>query len=270
MAKPTDQLSGLDYEIPVPKTFDRILETDFDFREIWSYTRLTFFYQKILGYNKNIRISMQRKEPKAMSLISEVERLYDQIINEKLMTAKAVYQFFPAYSKGNSIFIEQSKNNTIELSLPRQQNEPFLCLSDYLSTENDNMGFLVGTAGSEIINYAKEIEIEGQYKDAFILQGIALSTAEALTEMIHHKMRQFWELPEPEWDIKRGPPRKYQGQRYSFGYPACPNMDDQKLIWDLLHPEDIEISLTESFMMQPESSVSCLVFHHPKAKYFNV
>lgn len=259
------------FDIPQPSTYERIIETKFDLPEIWTYTRLTFFYQKILGYNKNIRISMRQKEPKAMALIADVERLQKQIVEEELMKPKAVYQFFKAHSIDNTIFLEKSENETLELTLPRQQKEPFLCLSDYLISENDNMGFMVGTAGKEILDYANEIESQDLFKDAFILRGIALATAEALTEMLHHKMRQMWGFVEPSREPgKIGPPRKYRGERYSFGYPACPNMEDQVIIWELLNPSELGIELTESFVMDPEASVSCLVFHHPKAKYFNV
>jgi 5-methyltetrahydrofolate--homocysteine methyltransferase len=238
-------------------------------REVWKYNRATFFYQKILGYNRNIRIDLKRKEPKALKFVAEVREIEDEIIQYDLMKPKAVYQFYPGYSDGDDTVIETGSGELI-FHFGRQKEEPFLCLSDFLAPKGDNMGFMVGTSGSEILKYAKEIENDGEFKKAFILQGIALSTAESLTEMVHHRMRLDWGLNEPQWDQNRGPPRKYRGERFSFGYPACPDMSDQEKLWKLLNPHDIGISLTESHMMEPEASVSCIVYHHPEAKYFGI
>ncbi|MDH5402302.1 MAG: hypothetical protein OEZ01_04680 [Candidatus Heimdallarchaeota archaeon] len=260
----------MEFELPIPNTFERIVKLDFNLREIWSYIRLTFLYQKLLGYNKNIRASIINKEPKALALIEDVERLKNQIIDENLMQVKAVYQFFKCHAINNEIFIDFNGKEVV-LNFPRQENDPFLCLSDYVAKSNDTIGFLVVTAGHEILDYAKKIELEGSYKDAFILQGLAIATSEALAEMIHHQMRIMWGLEEKvERSYDAGPPRKYLGNRYSFGYPSCPNMEDQEVIWQILQPEEIEVTLTESYMMIPEASVSAIVFHHPNAKYFNI
>jgi len=260
---------AINHNIPQPDSYDRVIINEPDLREIWEYNRATFFYQKILGYNRNIRIDLMRKEPKALKFVAEVKELQDEIVYDKLMRPRAVYQFFPARSDGNDTIVENG-NNKVTFEFQRQTKEPYLCLSDYLKPEGDNMGFMVGTAGQEILDHAKELENEGLYKKAFIFQGIALATAEALTEMVHHKMRQAWGLKEGEWDKSRGPPRNYRGERFSFGYPACPEMAKQDLLWELLHPEDIGVHLTESHMMEPEASVSCIVYHHPDAKYFNL
>ena len=261
----------INLDIPVPETFERIVRLDFDFREVWSYIRPTFLYQKLLGYPKSIRTAFRKENPKALALKADVERLQDQIIDEGLMKAKAIYQFFKCGSENEDIFIKTTDNSEVVLSFPRQKKEPYLCLSDYITKSDDTIGFLVVTAGHEILDYAKKIEFEGSFKDAFILQGLAIATAEALAEIIHRKMRVIWGIEEaiPK-DQEIEPPRRFRGNRYSFGYPSCPNMEDQQIIWDLLKPGEIGISLTESFMMDPEVSVSAIVFHNPEAKYFNV
>ena len=258
-----------EFNIPeLPGTDTTILE-HVDLKEAWEYTRMTFFYQKILGYNRNIRIDLRRNVPKAVNFVKEVEALRDQIIEEDLINLKAIYRFLPAHSDGDDTIVTADGKDYV-FHFPRQEDDPHLCLSDYLQPQDDSMGFLVGTAGSEILNYAKELEADGLYKNAFIFQGIALGAAEALTEMVHHKMRLEWGLKEPEWDKSLGPPRKYRGQRYSFGYPACPELEMQGTLWDILQPQKIGVELTESFIMDPEASVSCIVYHHPDAKYFSV
>lgn len=259
----------VEFDIPTPSTFDRQIIEHVNLMEVWDYIRMTFFYQKILGYNRNIRIDLRRNVPKAMNFVKEVEQLRDQAIDEDLINLKAVYQFLPAVSDGNDIKVTKDDEETV-FHFKRQDEEPYLCLSDYLQPDQDTMGFLVGTAGTEILKYAKDLEKDGQYKNAFIFQGIALGAAEALTEMVHHKMRLEWGLEEPEWDKSLGPPRKFRGQRFSFGYPACPDMSKQQKLWDLINPHDIGVQLTESYMMEPEASVSCIVFHHPEAKFFNI
>lgn len=254
--------------LPRPPSYHRVVQTDFDLPEIWSYISIGFLYQKLLGYPKNIRGNLRREEPKAMALQADVLRLQAQIIEDRLMNPKAIYQFIPCHAEGNDIYLHDTGK---VLSFPRQREKPHQCLSDYVSASDDSIGLFVVTAGHEILSYAKKIEMEGSFKDAFILQGLAIATSEALAEMIHHNMRILWGLEE---DITRqldaGPPRKYRGNRYSFGYPSCPNMEDQQIIWDLLNPEEIGVTLTESYMMDPEASVSAIVFHHPDAKYFNV
>jgi 5-methyltetrahydrofolate--homocysteine methyltransferase len=113
---------------------------------------------------------------------------------------------------------------------------------------------------------------QGRYLDSHILQVLALEGAEAFAELLHQKVRAMWGFPDPAGISKQELFRaNYQGRRYSFGYPACPRLEDQGQLWRLLEPErHIGVGLTEGFMMEPEGSVSALVFHHPQAKYFNL
>ena len=258
-----------EFNLPQPPSYDKITLENISLMEAWEYTRMTFFYQKILGYNRNIRIDLRRNVPKAVNFVKEVEALRNQAIEEDLINLRATYRFVPAKANGDDTIINIDGKEYI-FHFPRQSEDPFLCLSDYLQSDGDTMGFMVGTAGKEILKYAKELEVEGLYKNAFIFQGIALGAAEAVTEMVHHKMRLEWGLEEPKWDRSIGPPRKYRGERYSFGYPACPDLEMQETLWQILQPQDIGVELTESFIMDPEASVSCIVYHHPDAKYFSV
>ena len=98
-----------------------------------------------------------------------------------------------------------------------------------------------------------------------------LETAEAAAEWVHRHLRAEWGFPDPEtMTMQERWSARYRGKRYSFGYPACPNLDDQEGIWRLLSPDEIGVQLTEGFMMEPEASVSALVFHHPDCTYFAV
>ena len=135
----------------------------------------------------------------------------------------------------------------------------------------DYVGFLVVTAGRGIREQAEAWKEQGEYLRSHAIQALALELAEGMAERIHHMMREAWGYPDPEeMTMKERFGARYQGIRVSFGYPACPNLEDQEPLFRLMKPEDIGIQLTEGFMMEPEASVSAMVFAHPQAQYFNV
>jgi 5-methyltetrahydrofolate--homocysteine methyltransferase len=159
----------------------------------------------------------------------------------------------------------------------RQAEEPGLCLADYVTPESsrriDYMGMFVTTIGNGVRALAEEWKERGEYLRSHILQVLALEGAEAFAELLHQKMRAMWGIGDPP-----GTPLKdlfqahYHGKRFSFGYPACPRLEDQAQLFRLLAVEenDLGVRLTEGFMMDPESSVSAMVFHNPLAKYFSL
>lgn len=135
----------------------------------------------------------------------------------------------------------------------------------------DYVGFLVVTAGHGVRELSTELKDRGDYLRSHALQAVALEVAEGLAERVHHMMRDTWGFPDPaDMTMKQRHGARYQGIRVSFGYPACPDLEDQGPLFKLLMPEDIGVHLTEGFMMEPEASVSAMVFAHPEAQYFNV
>jgi 5-methyltetrahydrofolate--homocysteine methyltransferase len=127
------------------------------------------------------------------------------------------------------------------------------------------------TAGEGIRALAEEAKEAGEYLRSYGLQALALETAEAAAEWLHARIRAMWGFADPESLTRQALfQARYRGKRYSFGYPACPDLDSQAGLFRLLRPEEIGIQLTEGFMMEPEASVSALVFHHPDATYFSV
>ena len=127
------------------------------------------------------------------------------------------------------------------------------------------------TAGAGIREKSEEAKTAGEYLYSHGLQALALETAEAAAEWLHRRIREDWGFPDPPtMTMAERFVSRYRGRRYSFGYPACPNLEDQAGIWMLLRPEEIGVHLTEGMMMDPEASVSALVFHHPDCTYFSV
>jgi len=130
---------------------------------------------------------------------------------------------------------------------------------------------MVTSAGAGIRELATRYREEGAYLKSHALQALALESAEAAMEWLHARVRGWWGSPDPD-DMPRSDlfKAKYSGKRYSFGYPACPDLEEQKPLFDLMQPEEIGIHLTEGYMMDPEASVSAIAFHHPEATYFSV
>jgi 5-methyltetrahydrofolate--homocysteine methyltransferase len=151
----------------------------------------------------------------------------------------------------------------------RQRKPDGLCLSDYVNPPQDSVALFVVAAGAGIRQRAEEYKAKGEYLKSHALQALAIETAEGCAEWLHRRIREDWGFPDaPTVTMHDRFTSKYHGKRYSFGYPACPNLDDQQGVWKLLQPDDIGVQLTEGMMMEPEASVSAIVFHHPDCAYF--
>ena len=250
-----------------------ILEKKLD--DIWPYINPQMVYGNHLGLKGNVKRMIADKEPKALKLYNLIESLKKKINEEDLMVGRAVYQFYKAKAEGNDLVILSPDGNTEwqRFTFPRQPDGYQLCLTDFLNpNEIDEVCFMVVTAGQGISDNAKQLLNEGNYFESHGLSAIALEAAEGMTELIHQQIRTGWGIPDDQNleadDLFR---LKYTGNRFSFGYPACPRLEDQGLLWELLEPEKkIGVELSEDFMMIPEASVSALVFHHPQARYFRV
>ena len=135
----------------------------------------------------------------------------------------------------------------------------------------DYVAFMQVTAGHGVRAEATKLKEQGKFLESHALQATALELAEGFAERIHQEIRDQWGFPDAtDFTMRDRFAAKYQGQRFSFGYPACPNLEDQAKLFNLLKPEDIGVELTEGFMMEPEASVSAIVFAHPDARYFVV
>ncbi|SVE25106.1 uncharacterized protein METZ01_LOCUS477960, partial [marine metagenome] len=158
----------------------------------------------------------------------------------------------------------------------RQQSGDGLCLADYVlnasATNPDYICCFVTNVGPGVRKLSEKWIAEGDYLNAHILQILALEGAEAFAEIMHQRIRSMWGFGDPVGITNRDLFRAdYKGKRFSFGYPACPRLEDQAQLWRLVEPDKrIGVDLTEGFMMDPEASVSALVFHHSEAKYFNL
>lgn len=200
----------------------------------------------------------------------------DEISTKGLNELAVVYGYFPAYSRKNSIILlDESRSKEIaEFSFPRQSYGERLCLADYVksqeSLEQDFVGFHIVTMGSRISEYTNQLFVQNKYRDYLELHGLSVQLTEALAEMWHSRIRQ-------EMGISGGDSKvlseilkqEYNGERFSFGYPACPDLALQEPLVSLMEPERIGVTLSEEFQLHPEQSTSAIIFHHPAARYFN-
>lgn len=272
--------SNVDSQAPVylPPDQERHVLRDYPVSHLQPYLNLRMLLGKHLGLKGNVEKLLEDKDPKATELMDTVEQLLKEAKEKGIIQAQGMYRFFPAQSSGNEIRIydPQDHSKVIETFLfPRQLTEPYLCLADFVkpveSGVMDYVGFLVVTAGRGVRELANEWKEKGDYLRSHVIQALALELAEAFAERVHHIMRDVWGFPDsPEMTMQERFGARYQGIRVSFGYPACPNLEDQAQLFRLLRPEDIGVQLTEGFMMDPEASVSAMVFAHPEARYFNV
>ncbi len=210
-------------------------------------------------------------------ILPTLRRLQEECLEQKLLVPKAIYGYFPCRSKNNELIIyrDDLKTEWLRFDFPRQDHGRHLCISDFfLSDEQELMdviGLQVVTMGRQASEHSQSLFESNKYSDYLYFHGLSVECAEALSELVHKRMRTELGIANADADdMKKLINQGYRGSRYSFGYPACPNLEDQKLLFDLLRPERIDVELTEEFHLVPEQSTTAIVVHHPEAKYFNI
>jgi 5-methyltetrahydrofolate--homocysteine methyltransferase len=262
-----------DEPVRVPPDLERHVSGAPDLRALWPYVSPAMLYGKHLGVKGAIDRLVEAKDPKFLE-IQEVVRAVQKRCEEGWMKARGVYQFFKANSRGNALFLYDPSGREIErFDFPRQREPDGLCLADFVRPAEsgfDYVAMFVTTVGEGIRDRAEELKNRGEYVWSHALQALAIESAEAYAEKLHRDLRTAWGFPDPPGlSMTDRFKAKYQGVRVSFGYPACPNLADQEKLFRLLRPEEIGVRLTEGCMMDPEASVSALLFHHSQAEYFN-
>jgi 5-methyltetrahydrofolate--homocysteine methyltransferase len=262
-----------DIPIPAAPYLDRRVREIPNLQEVWSYINPYMLFGRHLGFKGNFEKLLAERDPKALDLFNQMEEVKRHAAD--FMKVRAVWQFFEAERDGNSIrlFEPGAANALHTFNFGRQPKSDGLCLSDYVldaeEGKRDHIAMFVVTAGECIRSHSEEAKQRGEFLLAHALQALAIETAEGCAEWLHRRIREDWGFPDPPtMTMQERLTSRYRGKRYSFGYPACPNLEDQQPLFALLKPEEIGVKLTEGFMMDPEASVSALVFHHPDCAYF--
>jgi 5-methyltetrahydrofolate--homocysteine methyltransferase len=193
---------------------------------------------------------------------------------EGIMNAAVVYGYFPCVSKGDDLIIlTEDGSERTRFTFPRQRRDRRLCISDFFRSEEsgevDVVAFHVVTMGEHVSEVTGELFGRNAYREYLELHGLSVQLTEALAEMWHARIREELGIAgEDSPDLAEVFRQGYRGSRYSFGYPACPNLEDQTKLVELLQPERIGVVLSEEFQLHPEQSTSAIIVHHPEAKYF--
>jgi 5-methyltetrahydrofolate--homocysteine methyltransferase len=205
--------------------------------------------------------------------------LLNQVQSEGWLEAAVVYGYFPCVSEGNELVIlhhegpNKGKERT-RFSFPRQRRDRRLCISDFFVSKEsgkvDVVAFHVVTMGNTISKAAAELFAKNEYREYLELHGLSVQLTEALAEYWHQRIREEMQVrAEDAPDLQGILDQGYRGSRYSFGYPACPDIEQQVQLCELLEPGRIGVELSEEFQLHPEQSTSAIIVHHPEAKYFN-
>jgi 5-methyltetrahydrofolate--homocysteine methyltransferase len=194
-----------------------------------------------------------------------------------LLVPRVVYGYFPCQSSGNDLIIYQDDEKTerARFTFPRQPAGKHLCLADFFLSKDsgkvDVVALHLVTMGCRASEYSQELFKSDNYADYLYFHGLSVESAEALAELWHKRIRDELGIAgEDAQEVTKLFHQAYQGSRFSFGYPACPNLEDQAKLFELLDPSRIDVELTEEFQLNPEQSTSAIIIHHPEAKYFSI
>ncbi|HET9232627.1 MAG TPA: vitamin B12 dependent-methionine synthase activation domain-containing protein, partial [Candidatus Eisenbacteria bacterium] len=265
-------------DIPEPPDLLHHVVDGVSLTEVFAYVNPQMLYAKHLGLRGSIDRLRERGDVKTAKLEEAIQSLQKEVLSMGLMRPRAVYRFFAASAEGEAIVLRDRPDGTVlaRLTFPRQPDRERLSLSDWVApggeVSTDYLGAFVTTCGEGVRAQGEAWKDAGEYLKSYALQALAIEAAEGFAELLHQRMRRMWGFPDPA-DLTRKElfQAKYRGLRVSFGYPACPDLEDQAVLWRLLEPDrHIGVELTEGFMMDPEASVSALVFHHPDARYFSI
>jgi 5-methyltetrahydrofolate--homocysteine methyltransferase len=262
-------------EIPQPAYWGARVYKNYKLEEIFPYINETAIFKnqwqlKTAAQADYLRLVEEKYRP----ILFDLEK---EVLANHWFDPKSVIGFYPCAGHGNDLVIfdpEDPQHELERISFPRQAIGRRLSISDffepYCSGKRDVVGFSIVTIGSEASVQTQKLFEAGDFTKYLYLHGLSVETAEALAEVAHKQAREFLGIAgEDSTRITDLFHQKYRGSRYSFGYPACPNLEDQAAIFRLLKPEEnIGVRLTEGFLLDPEQSTNCIVVHHPQAKYF--
>lgn len=279
---PSKKPTGPVEVVPLPRVRPR-LAVDTDRRivqarpsELFDWINPKMLYGKHMGLRGDPEKLLAEGDAKATEMAGLWNELIAHAEADGLLAPRGVWRFFPAASDGDDLVVfdpDDPDKERERFSFRRQQGRPGRCLSDFVppvAEGRDTIAVFCVTAGEGVREQAKRWKDDGEYLRSHAVQALALETAEAFAEKLHADIRKEWGIDDGDLSKKQVFQARYQGCRYSFGYPACPDLDDQRKLWGLINPTEIGVELTEDCMMDPEASVSAIVFHHPDADYFNV
>lgn len=286
-----------DITVPVPPFYGSTTVEDIKLETIWKYLNEVALIRGQWQVSKKGKTEEEYKRILEKEVYPVLDELKLKVKRERIFKPMVVYGYFPCQSDGNDLIIYRPENEKeiygkwetvspekidrtqlvewIRFEFPRQTNDRYLCISDFFKSVDSNQLDVVAvqavTIGKDASDYTKQLFEANHYQEYLYLHGLSVESAEALAEYWHKVIREELGIAEKDSpNIKRLFSQGYQGSRYSFGYPACPNLEDQAKLFQILRPERIGMALTEEYQLVPEQSTTAIIVHHPEAKYFNI
>ncbi|HKR11057.1 MAG TPA: methionine synthase [Pyrinomonadaceae bacterium] len=270
--------SLIDPAVPIPKPpfyGTRVIE-DIDPEDMFAYVNETALFKGQWQFKQGKLPAEEYKVLVREKVKPIYEELKERSIREQLLVPRIVYGYFNCQSEGNDLIVYgEDQRERVRFTFPRQPAGKHLCLADYFASRKsgrmDVVAFHLVTVGRRASEYAHELFKADNYTDYLYFHGLSVESAEALAEMWHQVIRQELSISDSDaGELTKLFRQQYQGSRFSFGYPACPDLEDQEKLFALLDPGRIDVSLTEEFQLEPEQSTSAIIVHHPEAKYFSI
>jgi 5-methyltetrahydrofolate--homocysteine methyltransferase len=283
--------------VPVAPFFGSRIEKDIAIDKVYEYINEVALIRGQWQFKRGKRSDEEYSRIMEQEALPALQSWKLKSKRERLLQPAVVYGYFPCKAHGNDLVVYRpvqdedlhstwtsvtpqtaSKENLrewVRFSFPRQKDGRHLCISDFFRPAADDafdvVAFHIVTVGTIASTYAHELFDKGEFKDYLFFHGLSVESAEALAEYWHKIIRSELGIATNDApEIKSLFSQGYQGSRYSFGYPACPNLEDQQQLFTLLKPERIGVQLTEEFQLVPEQSTSAIVCHHSEARYFTI
>jgi len=266
-----------DVAIPEAPFYGSRVVEDIDLDDVFSFVNETALFKGQWQFKQGKRPAEEYEALVREKVRPIYEELKERSKREQLLAPRVVYGYFPAQSAGNDLIIYDDNQETerMRFTFPRQPSGKNLCLADFFAAKEsgrmDVVAFHLVTMGRRASEYAHELFKSDNYAEYLYFHGLGVESAEALAEMWHKRIREELGIAQDDaTDVRKLFQQRYQGSRFSFGYPACPNLEDQAKLFELLEPARIGVELTEEFQLDPEQSTSAIIVHHPEAKYFSI
>jgi 5-methyltetrahydrofolate--homocysteine methyltransferase len=268
--------SAVNREAPIPEApfyGSRVVE-DIPLDDVFAFINETALFKGQWQFKQG---RMPIEDYKAL-VRDKVRPIYEDLKQrsqrEKLLVPKVVYGYYKCQSEGNDLII-YDRSDEVRFTFPRQPGGKRLCLADFFASKDsdrmDVVAFHLVTVGRRASEYSHELFKSDNYTDYLYFHGLSVESAEALAELWHKRIREELGIAGADSpELSRLFKQEYQGSRYSFGYPACPRLEDQEKLFTLLDPSRIDVTLSDEFQLEPEQSTSAIIVHHPEAKYFSI
>ncbi len=271
--------SNVSDRVPIPKPpflGSKVVE-DIPLDDVFAYVNETALFKGQWQFKQGRRPADEYQAFVKDTVKPIYEELKERAKRESLLRPRVVYGYFPCQSSGNDLIVydNDARTERLRFTFPRQPAPRNLCLADFFASvdsgKTDIVAFHLVTMGHRASEYSAELFKSDNYADYLYFHGLSVEGAEALAELWHKRIREELGIAGSDaTELNKLFHQIYQGSRFSFGYPACPNLEDQVKLFELLDPSRIGVTLSEEFQLEPEQSTSAIIVHHPEAKYFSI